>query len=92
MSDKSSTDQKMPLPSKEVRERLLNPDFLNPSSLPDTSEDGHAPLDQAANRDLQNNERAENVPSNKNISEERIEPQVDHALSWSLEREKFKDR
>lgn len=35
----SSTDKKMPLPPDEVREKLLNPDFLNPSSLPDTSDD-----------------------------------------------------
>jgi len=35
----NDVNKKVPLPSEEVREKLINPDFLKPSSVPDMRPD-----------------------------------------------------
>jgi hypothetical protein len=53
----SSTDKKMPLPSDEVREKLLNPDFLNPSSLPDTKNEDNQ-VEHSSGEEVQDVDRS----------------------------------
>ena len=90
-SKQSPTDKKMPLPSDEVREKLVNPDFLNPSSLPGFSPDisnaspvpmvTEDPNDPGRTRPTSDEEIVDKVTKTHGVPD----------LNWSLEEDRKKD-
>lgn len=87
----SSTDKKMPLPSDEVREKLINPDFLNPSSLPDMSPNisNASPVPMVIENPADPGRTR--PASDEEISDKATKSHAPPDLNWSLEKDQGKD-